>query len=65
MEKIISAPAKIQIDPEGFKQQMKERLSEAGAPKEKFITADIMPREIMYNIPDVKIADVQIPEESS
>ena len=44
---------------------MKERFSEAGAPKEKFITADIMPREIMYNIPDVKIADVQIPEESS
>ena len=39
---------------------MKEKHSQEGAPAEKFITPDIMAREIMYNIPDT-----QIPEEDS
>lgn len=60
MEKLISAPAKINLDVEGFKQSMKESHSQDGTPKEKLITPDLLPREIMYNIPDTPI-----PEESS
>lgn len=60
IEKIISAPAKINLDVEGFKQQMKNVQSQEGASQEKLITPDLLPREIMYNIPDL-----QIPEESS